>query len=275
MNFFERKPAANLPDKIFVKQECKLPNIPLPISESEYFRTKSVGASANGPAPLDLAKSRPINTQEFTPAVETNSDIHRLEHIVTGPLVSTIPGDEASIPSSKPSKKKSRFGGIGIVICAMLSLVTGIAVGAAWSPHSLTENLKSYNFRGVLETIFADSSKGHPTAQATVASVAAPDLSEIQNQVNAIARSVSSMQPAPAASVTAPDFSEIQNQLNAITRTVSSMQQNINDLAVGQEQIRKAQWQLAGAQQRLVNLQTLANAKQNKQPDLPATRGSR
>ena len=88
---------------------------------------------------------------------------------------------------------------------------------------------------------------------AQVASVAAPDFSEIQNQLNAIARSVSSMQPAPAAaSVTAPDFSEIQNQLNAITRSVSSMQQNINELAVGQEQLRKAQWLLAGAQQRFL-----------------------
>ena len=96
MNFFERKPAEIFPDKILGKQECNLPDIPLPISESEYFRTKSVCASPNGPPRLDLAKSRPINTQEFTPAVETNSDIHRLEHIETGPHVSTIPGDDFS-----------------------------------------------------------------------------------------------------------------------------------------------------------------------------------
>ena len=134
---------------------------------------------------------------------------------------------------------------MGIVICATVSLVTGIAVGAAWSPHSLTENLKSYNFRGVLETIFADSPKGHPTAQATVASVAAPE------------------------------FSEIQNQLNAIARNLSSMQQNINELAAGQEQIRKAQSELAWAEAHLINLRTVANTKRNKQPTHPVIRGSR
>jgi len=171
MNFFERV-SANFPDKTLGERERNLMAPLVPWSESEH---------------------------------EANAGIQRLEHIVTGPHVSTIPGDEASISSSKPSKKKSWFGGMGIVICAMVSLVTGIAVGAAWSPHSLTENLKSYNFRGALETIFADSSNGHPTAQATVASVAAPEFSEIQNQLNEIARGVSSMQAAPAAaSVTAP-----------------------------------------------------------------------
>ena len=96
MNFFERVPA-NFPDKILGEQERNLPDALVPFSESEY---------------------------------EAKSHIHRLEHIVTDPRVSTSPGDEASIPSSKPSKKKSLFGGKGIVICAMLSLATGIAVGA-------------------------------------------------------------------------------------------------------------------------------------------------
>ena len=188
---------------------------------------------------------RPI-IHEVAPAVEANSDIHRLERIVTGPHVSTIPGDEASIPSSKPSKKKSLFGGKGIVICAMLSLATGIAVGADWSwTHSLTENLKSNNLRGVLETIFADASKGQRAVQAAPA----------------------------AANVTAPDFSEIQNQLNAIARGLSSVQQNINELTAGQEQMRKAQGQLAVLQAHLVNLQTVANAKQNKQSAPAATEG--
>ena len=242
MNFFERV-SANFPDKTLGERERNLMAPLVPWSESEH---------------------------------EANAGIQRLEHIVTGPHVSTIPGDEASISSSKPSKKKSRFGGMGIVICAMVSLVTGIAVGAAWSPHSLTENLKSYNFRGVLETIFADSPKGHPTAQATVASVAAPEFSEIQNQLNEIARGVSSMLAAPAAaSVTAPDFSEIQNQLNAIARNLSSMQQNINELAAGQEQIRKAQSELAWAEAHLINLRTVANTKRNKQPTHPVIRGSR
>ena len=117
--------------------------------------------------------------------VEANSDIPQLEHIVTDPHVSTTPGDEASIPPSKASKKTSLFGGKGIVICAMLSLATGIAVGAAWSRTH----------------IFADSSKGQPAAQVAPA----------------------------AAVVTAPNFNEIQNQLNAIARGLSSVQQHIND----------------------------------------------
>ena len=136
MNVVEHVPA-NFPDKILGKQERNLTDPPVPFSESEY---------------------------------EAKSDIHRLEHIVTGPHVSTIPGDEASIPSSKPSKKKSLFSGKGIVICAMLGLATGIAVGAEWSwTHSLTENWKSYNLRGVLETIFADPSKGQRAVQAAPA----------------------------------------------------------------------------------------------------------
>ena len=212
MNFFERVPA-KFPDKILGEQERNLPDPLVPFSESEY---------------------------------EAKSHIHRLEHIVTDPRVSTSPGDEASIPSSKPSKKTSLFGGKGIVICAMLSLATGIAVGAEWSrTHSLTENWKSNNLRGVLETIFADQSKGQLAVQAAPA----------------------------AANVTAPDFSEIQNQLNAIARGLSSVQQNINELTAGQEQMRKAQGQLAVLQAHLVNLQTVANAKQNKQSAPAATEG--
>ena len=123
----------------------------------------------------------------------------------------------------------------------MLSLATGIAVGAMWSrTHSLTDNL-----HGLLETILADSSKGERAAQAAPA----------------------------AANVTAPDFSEIQNQLNAIARGLSSVQQNINELTAGQEQMRKAQGQLAVLQAHLVNLQTVANAKQNKQSAPAATEG--
>ena len=174
MNFFERVPA-NFPDKILGEQERNLPDALVPFSESEY---------------------------------EAKSHIHRLEHIVADPRVSTSPGDEASIPSSKPSKKKSLFGGKGIVICAMLSLATGIAVGAAWSRTD----------------------------------------------------------------VTAPD---VQNQLNAIARDLSSQQQNIKELAAGQEQIRKTQGQLAEAQSQaqshLAVLQAQANAKQNKQSAPTAT----
>ena len=85
--------------------------------------------------------------------------------------------------------------------------------------------------------------------------------------------------------MTAPNFNEFQNQLNAIARDLSSVQrnvkelaagqehvqQNINKLAAGQEQMRKAQGQLAALQAHLVNLQTLANANQNKQPAPAAT----
>ena len=171
------------------------------------------------PAPIDTrevapaveanSEIQPIDAHEVVPAVEANSDIPQLEHIgpVTDPHVSTIPGDEASIPSSKASKKTSLFSGKGIVICAMLSLATGIAVGAAWSRTD----------------------------------------------------------------VTSPD---VQNQLNAIARDLSSQQQNIKELAAGQEQIRKTQGQLAEAQSQaqshLAVLQAQANAKQNKQ-SAPAT----
>ena len=125
MNFFERVPPADFPDKILGEEERNLTDPPVPFSEKEYFGTA------------------PTNTHEVAPAVKTNSDIPRLERIVTGPHVSTIPGDEASIPSSKPSKKNSLFGGKGIVICAVLSLATGITVGAIWSRTPSTGNYLS------------------------------------------------------------------------------------------------------------------------------------
>ena len=236
MNVVEHVPA-NFPDKILGKQERNLTDPPVPFSEREYFKTDNHHACANVSAPI---------IHEVAPAIEANSDIHRLERIVTGPHVSTIPDDEASIPSSKPSKKTSLFSGKGIVISAMLGLAIGIAIGSDWSwPHSLTENWKSNNLRGVLETIFADASKGQRAVQAAPA----------------------------AANVTTPDFSEIQNQLNAIARGLSSVQQNINELTAGQEQMRKAQGQLAVLQAHLVNLQTVANAKQNKQSSPTPTEG--
>ena len=159
----------------------------------------------------------------------------RLERIFI-PHVSTVPGDEASIEVSKPAKRKHMLGGKGILIFAMVSLVTLIAVAAEWWPHSLTENLKSYK-RGVLESIFAVTSTDQRAAQAA---------------------------PAPA-DVTAPDVSEILNRLNAIDRGLSFMQQNVNELAAGQAQIRKSQLDIAVLQSRLLAAQTIANAKQNKQ----------
>jgi hypothetical protein len=245
MNFFERTPSANITDKILDEQERFLRGpVFLPISESKYLGAEN-DPCANGPAPIVSTKSAPIDTHEVAPAVEANSDIPQLEHIVTDPRISTIPGDEASIPSSRPSKGKSLFGDKGIVICAMLSLATGIAVGAAWSrTRPLTENWKSYNLRGV-EAIFADSSKGQLAAQAAPA----------------------------AAVVTAPDVGEILNQLNAIARDLSTVQQNINELAAGHEQMRKTQGQLAEAQSHLAALQAQAYAKQNKQSAPAATAG--
>ena len=173
-------------------------------------------------------------SNEIVVEQELNS---RLERIFTGPHVSMVPGDEASIKISKPSKRKPMLGGKGILIFAMLGLATGIAVAAAWSwPHSLIDDLKSYK-RGVVETIFAVTSKGQGAVQV---SAATPD-------------------------VTARDVSEILNRLDAIDRGLSSMQQNVNELAAGQAQIRKEQLDLAVLQARLVAKQTIANAKQNKQ----------
>jgi hypothetical protein len=215
MNFFKRPSSANIPDN-GEQERFLMGRVFVPLSE---ITTENDAC----------AKPAPIDTHEVVPAGEANSDIPQLEHIVTDPHVSTTPGDEASIPPSKASKKTSLFGGKGIVICAMLSLATGIAVGAAWSRTH----------------IFADSSKGQPAAQVAPA----------------------------AAVVTAPNFNEIQNQLNAIARGLSSVQQHINELATGQEEIRKTQGQLAVLQARLVNAQTVANAKQDKQPAPAATEG--
>ena len=258
MNFFKRPSSANIPDKILGEQERFLMGrVFVPLSEI----TTENEACANGPAPIVSTKPAPIDTREVAPAVEANSeiqpidahevvpavednsDIPKLEHIgpVTDPHISTIPGDEASIPSSKASKKTSLFGGKGIVICAMLSLATGIAVGAAWSRTH----------------IFADSSKGQPAVQAAPAAavVTTPNFNEIQNQLNAIAR----------------DLSSVQQNVKELAAGQEHVQQNINELAAGQEQMRKAQGQLAALQARLVNLQTLANANQNKQPAPAAT----
>jgi len=172
----------------------------------------------------------------------------RLERII-GPQVSmipddetsipddeaSIPGGEASIPASKTLKKKPMLSGKGIVICAILSLATGIVVAAEWP--SLSQNLKSYK-HDILETNFVATSKSQPAQ-------AAP----------------------PPAAVTAPELSAILNRLNAIEHSV-------NELAAAQEQIRKAQSDLAALQSRLVASQPVANAKQNKQsaPDVTAGR---
>jgi len=172
----------------------------------------------------------------------------RLERIFS-PHLSTVPGDEASIEASKPAKRKHMLdgkGGKGILIFATVSLVTLIAVAAEWWPHSLTENLKSYK-RGVVENIFAVTSKDQRAAQAA---------------------------PAPA-DVTAPDISEILNRLNAIDRGLSSMQQNVNELAASQAQISKTQLDIAVLQSRLLAAQTIANAKQNKQSTSDAIEGRR
>jgi hypothetical protein len=166
----------------------------------------------------------------------------RLERIFV-PHVSTVPGAEASIEASRPPKRKRMLRGKGILVFAVVSLVTIIAVAVEW-PHSLTENLKAYQ-RGALESIFALTSKEQRAAQAA---------------------------PAPA-NVTAPDLSEILNRLNAIDRSISFMQQNVNELAAGQAQIRKTQLDIAVLQSRLSAAQTIANAKQNKQSALDAMEG--
>ena len=196
MNFFERVPPVDFPDKILSEQERNLTDPPVPFSEKE------------GPPPSVSPKAAP------------------------------------------PSRKTSLFRGKDIVIAATLGVATGISVGSDWSwTHSLTENWKSNGLRGVLETTFADGPKGQQAVKAAPA----------------------------AAAVTAPDVSEIQNQLNAIARDLSSVQQNINELTAGQEQIRKTQEQLAEAQSQahsdFIASQAQANAKQNKQPAPAAKEG--
>lgn len=205
MNFFERVPA-NVPDKIFGERGRNLVAPLVPFSESER---------------------------------EANADIQLLEHTVTSPRASTSPGDEAASPSSKPSKKNNLFDGKGIVIATILGLATGAALGGVWSsPHIFTENLKATNLRGVVETIFAGSSKAEQSAQ-----------------------------PLPvAAGATDPKLSAITDQLVAIATDLSSVQQNIKELASGQEQIRNLQVQLALTQSRFAVLQAQANIQQKTQP---------
>jgi len=226
----------------------RLPPVAVPPTELEiraFVSTRNFSIAGKREATMNLPENFPneiLGEQErnltgLVPSSESeiNSGTRRLEHNVPRPL-STIPSSETSIQSSQSSKKKALFGGKGIAICAMLGLAVGIAIGAEWpGAHALTENLKSYIFR---EPTFADSSKAEPTAQA-----------------------------APAApSVADSDFIKIQNKLNAIAQELSSVQQDVKELAAGQEQLRKAQWSLAGLQARLLNMQTMATLKQNKQP---------
>ncbi len=139
---------------------------------------------------------------------------------------------------SKSSKKKFRFRRKGIIIATILGLATGIAIGGEWSsPHTFIENLKATNLGGVVETIFAGSSKVEQSAQPMAA----------------------------AADATGHKLSEIADQLVEIASELSSVQQNIKELAGGQEQIRKTQEQLAQTQSRFAVSQTQANLKQNAQ----------
>ena len=93
MNFFERVPPADFPDKVLGEQERNFTDPPVPFSEKEYFKTGNFHARAGEPTPGVSAKPAP------------------------------------------PSKKTSLFSGKGIIICAMLSLATGIAVGASGRGH--------------------------------------------------------------------------------------------------------------------------------------------
>ena len=115
MNFFERVPPADFPDKVLGEQERNFTDPPVPFSEKEYFKTGNFHARAGEPTPGVSAKPAP------------------------------------------PSKKTSLFSGKGIIICAMLSLATGIAVGASWSRTELEIN----NLRG-RKHIFADRRRDSP-----------------------------------------------------------------------------------------------------------------
>jgi len=250
MSFFECVPSPKIADETIAGQhKGDFPDlaIPVPIAESEFLKRpeiESVYARANEPMATEMNASDKV--------ASAIADIRSLKHIETGPFVTTIPADQAAAPLSKSSKKTFRFSRKGIIIAAMLGLATGIAIGGKWpSPHSFVENLKATNLRGLVETIFASSSKSEHLAadpQSAVADV--------------------------------PKLSEIPDQLTAIVSNLSSLQQSMNELAVGQEQIRKAQEQLAQRQEQLAQTQSRftvsqvqANLKQNTQPSVHTTAG--
>lgn len=200
--------------------------LPLPKVESELFRPEiaSLYSLANE------AKSQPANAK----------------HIETGPDITTMPVDQVS---ARVSRK-------GIIVAAMLGLAAGIAINGEWSlSQSSAENLKA-NLRGVVETVFAGSSKTEQSAKF----------------------------PQPPSDATDATLREIADQLVALAEALSTMQQNMKELAttqqqirkdqaqlaqtqsIGQDQIRKTQEQLAQTQSRFLALQAQTNLKQNPQP---------
>jgi hypothetical protein len=209
----------------------------LPIPESEYLKRCGNGkAHASGNEPTASTNLKPRNNAyEVARAPEAGRELHRLEHVVTGADVSTMPGDEASIPSPDSSKKHSLVGRKSIVVCAVLSLAIGIIIGVAWST---TNALTANSLRDAQKTIFSVPSKAEQTPQ-----------------------------PSPVvATATDPAVTEIAQRMDAIARDLSLVQQNIKELAAGQEKIRKTQEQLAETQSHLAAVQAQANAKQNKRP---------
>ena len=214
MSFFERVPSPKTADEIRGgehKDDFANSRIQAPLAESDFFKGPEIETMYD----------------KVAAAIAATSDTHKLKHIETCPDVTTIPVDQDPMPVdhdpaplSKSSKKNSQLRRKGIVIGAMLCLTTGIVIGG------FTQNLKAINLRG--------------------AEQAAP-------------------QPA-VVDATGPKLSEIADQLVAIASDLSSVHQKIKELAAAQEQIRKAQEQLAQTQSRFAALQAQANLKQNMQP---------
>jgi hypothetical protein len=255
MSYFQCVTSPNIADET-VGDQHKGDSVRVPMAKSELFKRPAIEAehaSGDNSMHTDSANSGPMDAADkIASAIAATSDRRSLKFIETGLDVTTMPIDQASAPSSDSSRKEFRISRKGIIITMVLGLATGIAIGGEWlSHHSFIETLKATNLRGAVETIFAGSSKAEHLAA----------------------------DPLPAAAGV-HKLSEIPDQLTAIASSLSSVQQSINELAVGQEQIRKAQEQLAQRQEQLAQTQsrfavsqTQANLKQNTQPSLHSTAG--
>ena len=58
MNFFERAPPADFPDKVLGEQERNFPDPPVPFSEKEYFKTGNFHARAGEPRARRFGETR-------------------------------------------------------------------------------------------------------------------------------------------------------------------------------------------------------------------------
>ena len=232
--------------------------IPVPFSESQPPKRPTiepVHTWANQSIPIGAAKLGPVDATD-----KVASAIAATSHIDTDTAV-------AMVDSARPSKslnKKFRFSPKGILVAMVLGQVIGLAIGAAWSsPSAFTENLKATDLRGLVEGVFAGSSKPDQSAQllSAAADARGPKLNEIVDQLVAIGSDLSAVKQ---------DIKEIaagQEQIRQAQEQLAETQ------SAGQERIRKAQEQLAQAQSRFAASQLQAHLKQNPQPSPPPPDG--